>query len=89
MGGGTMIAVEIQVNGQPVATCGADAVRQLVALVAARGLADFASSKAGAAAGARSPDRGIDELLNWVSGRIAVGDDVTLRFVEGARASGG
>jgi hypothetical protein len=86
-----MIAVEIQVNGQLVATCGADAVRQLVAMVAARGLADFVSSDAGAAAGMRSPHRGIDELLNWVSSRIAVGDDVTLRFVEGAaaRASGG
>jgi len=72
-----MIALEIQVNGQLVATCGADAVRQLVAMVAARGLADSMSSE--------------DELLNWVSGRIAVGDDVTLTFVEGAqaRASGG
>jgi hypothetical protein len=86
-----MIAVEIQVNGQPVATCGANAVRQLVAMVAARGLADFVSSGNGSVAGARSPERGIDELLNWVSSRIAVGDDVTLRFVEGeaARASGG
>ena len=65
-----MIALEIQVNGQLVATCGADAVRQLVAMVAARGLGDCVSSD--------------DELLNWVSGRIAVGDDVTLRFVEGA-----
>jgi len=86
-----MIAVEIQVNGQPVATCGADAVRQLVALVAVRGLADSLSSATAPAAGARSPERGIDELLNWVSSRIAVGDDVTLRFVEGvaARVSGG
>jgi len=86
-----MIAVEIQVNGQPVATCGAVAVRQLVALVGARGLADKISSGAAPAAGTRLPERGIDELLNWVSGRIAVGDDVTLRFVEGvaARASGG
>lgn len=86
-----MIAVEIQVNGQIVATCGADAVRQLVAKVAARGLEDSTSFDAQAAAGTRSLDRGVDELLNWVSSRIAVGDDVTLRFVEGeaARASGG
>lgn len=85
-----MIAVEIQVNGQVVATCGADAVRQLVAMVAARGLAEAASSGAGGA-NTRSPERGIDELLKWVSGRIAGGDDVTLRFVDGAeaRASGG
>jgi len=86
-----MIAVEIQVNGQPVATCGADAVRQLVALVAARGLANTISSGAAPAAGTRSPERGIDEILKWVSTRIAVGDDVMLRFVKGAgaRASGG
>jgi hypothetical protein len=86
-----MIAVEIQVNGQLVATCGADAVRQLVAMAAARLLADSTSSDAGPAADTRSTDRGIDELLNWVSSRIAVGDDVTLRFVQGAgtRASAG
>jgi hypothetical protein len=81
-----MIAVEIQVNGQVVATCGADAVRQLVAMIAARGLADTARSGAGTL-----PERGIDELLKWVSSRIAVGDDVMLRFVQGAgaRASAG
>lgn len=86
-----MIAVEIQVNGQLVATCGADAVRQLVAMVAARGLADSVSPDAGTAANARAPERGIDELLKWVSGRISIGDDVTLRFIKGAgaRASGG
>ena len=84
-----MIAVEIQVNGQVVATCGADAVRQLVAMVAARGLAEAACS-GGGAANTRLPERGIDELLKWVGGRIAVGDDVMLRFVQGAgaRASG-
>ena len=61
-----MIAVEIRVNGQLVATCGADAVRQLVAKVAARLLADGAFD-AVPAADTRSPDRGIDELLDWVS----------------------
>lgn len=86
-----MIAVEIQVNGQLVATCGANAVRQLVAKVAARGLADSVPCDTEPVAVARLPERGIDELLKWVSVRIAVGDDVTLRFVEGAgaRAGGG
>ena len=82
-----MIAIEIQVNGQLVATCGADAVRQLVAMVAARGLADSLSDlRSNAAMGMTQP--GSDEILKWVSGRIAVGDEVTLRFVEGARTSG-
>lgn len=82
-----MIAIEIQVNGQLVATCGADAVRQLVALVAARGLAESVASYAGSSAAMGAPQLGSDELLKWVSNRIAVGDEVTLRFVEGARAS--
>ena len=82
-----MIAIEIQVNGQLVATCGADAVRQLVAMVAARGLADSLSDLRPTAA-MRMTQPGTDEILKWVSGRIAVGDEVTLRFVEGMRASG-
>jgi hypothetical protein len=86
-----MIAVEIQVNGQLVATCGADAVRQLVAMVAARGLEDSTASDPAPGAGLRLQQAGTDELLKWVSSRIAVGDEVTLRFVADARAraSGG
>jgi hypothetical protein len=83
-----MIAVEIQVNGQLVATCGADAVRQLVAMVAARGVADSLSDL-GSTAGIGMTQPGSDEILKWVSSRIAVGDEVTLRFVEGAQASSG
>ena len=79
-----MIAVEIQVNGQLVATCGADAVRQLVAMVAARGLDDSTTSDPRPAAGMREPTT--DELLKWVSSRISVGDEITLRFVADARA---
>ena len=86
-GGHNMIAIEIQVNGQLVATCGADAVRQLVSMVAARGLADSLSDiRSTAAIGVTQPNS--DEILKWVSSRIAVGDEVTLRFVEGAQASG-
>ena len=84
-----MIAVEIQVNGQLVATCGADAVRQLVALVAERGLDDATAYDAAPAARMASQPPATDEILRWVSGRIAVGDEVTLRFVEGTRTRAG
>ena len=84
-----MIAIEIQVNGQLVATCGADAVRQLVAMVAVRGLAESMNFDAGPTARIGISQPSSDEILKWVSNRIAIGDEVTLRFVEGARASGG
>ena len=84
-----MIAIEIQVNGQLVATCGADAVRQLVAMVAVRGLAESMNFGAGPTARIGISQPSSDEILKWVSNRIAIGDEVTLRFVEGARASGG
>jgi len=83
-----MIAIEIQVNGQLVATCGADAVRQLVAMVAARGLAESISFEAVPTARIGISQPSSDEILKWVSKRIAIGDEVTLRFVEGTRASG-
>ena len=83
-----MIAIEIQVNGQLVATCGADAVRQLVSMVAARGLAESIGFDAGAAARIGILQPSSDEILKWVSNRIAIGDEVTLRFLEGTRASG-
>ena len=78
-----MIAIEIQVNGQLVATCGADAVRQLVAMVAARGLADSMSFDTGVTARIGISQPSSDEILKWVSNRIAIGDEVTLRFLEG------
>ncbi|HEY1287351.1 MAG TPA: hypothetical protein VGF58_03435 [Burkholderiales bacterium] len=83
-----MIAIEIQVNGQLVATCGADAARQLVAMVAARGLAGSMTLDVRPGAKLGMPLPTSDEILKWVSNRIAIGDEVTLRFVEGARASG-
>src|ERR1044071_5464256 len=81
-----MIAIEIQVNGQLVATCGADAVRQLVAMVAARGLADSMSFDSGVTARIGISQPSSDEILKWVSNRIAIGDEGTLRVLEGTRA---
>jgi len=85
------MTVQIRVNGKLVATCGADALRQLVAMVAGRGL-PRALAEPGALYGAERPalhpaDAGTDEVLKWVGTRIAVGDHVSIRFVESGRSA--
>jgi hypothetical protein len=85
------MTVQIRVNGKLVATCGADALRQLVAMVAGRGL-PRALAEPEAAYGAERPDlhpaeSGTDEVLKWVGTRIAVGDLVSLKFVESGRGA--
>jgi hypothetical protein len=80
-----MSAIQVRVNGKLVATCGADALRKLVAMVAAR--------RAKPAPGPRIPhatepdavywaDPAADEVLKWVSNRIALGDAISLTFVD-------
>ena len=86
-----MTAVQIRVNGKLVATCGADALRQLVAMVAGRGLPG-ALAEPGALYGAESAgmhpqESSTDEVLKWVGTRIAVGDAVSLKFVESSKAA--
>jgi hypothetical protein len=86
-----MTAIQIRVNGKLVATCGVAVLRQLVAMVAAQRLiprADPGTPGVSQRPGAYAPDPGADEVLKWVSSRIAHGDAVSLRFVEGAQAGG-
>ena len=85
MGTAEMIAVQIRVNGKLVATCGVGALRQYVALVAAKWpteLPDSTIAHAAESGGAYSLDAGTDEVLKWVGTRIAVGDEISLKFVE-------
>jgi hypothetical protein len=80
-----MIAVQIRVNGKLVATCGAGALRQFVAMVAAKWpteLPDSTTAHAAESGGAYSLDAGTNEVLKWVGTRIAVGDEISLKFVE-------
>ena len=80
-----MIAIQIRVNGRLVATCGAGALRTLVAKLAARWPAEMpdpAQAQAAEPAAAYSGDPRTDEVLKWVGTRIAVGDEITLKFVE-------
>src|SRR5262245_5304566 len=85
MGIAETIAVQIRVNGKLVATCGAGALRHYVALVAANQIAELPDAMTPHAAepgAAYSLDAGTDEVLKWVGTRIAVGDEISLKFVE-------
>jgi len=83
-----MVAIEIRVNGELKATCGAEGMRQLLAMVAAR------RPRSGGAAyayvigcmGVRPKDSSTDEVLKWLNTRIALGDEVSFKFVEVAQA---
>jgi len=83
-----MVAIEIRVNGKLKATCGADDLRQLLAMVAARrprsGRDDY--SYVIECMGVRPKNSSTEEVLKWVNTRIALGDEVSFRFVEAANA---
>jgi hypothetical protein len=86
-----MTAIQIRVNGKLVATCGVAVLRQLVAMVAAQRpvpRVDPGTPAVGERPGVYSPDLSSDEVLKWVSSRIAHGDAVSLKFVEGAQPGG-
>ena len=85
-----MIAIEIRVNGKLKATCGADDIRQLVALVAARRPKSEAAGYACLieCTGVRPKDASTDEVLKWLNIKIALGDEVSFRVVEAAQAQG-
>jgi hypothetical protein len=86
-----MTAIQIRVNGKLVATCGPGVLRQLVAMVAAQrpvARADRENPGVAEDPGVYSTDPSTDEVLKWVSSRIAHGDAVSLKFVEGAQHGG-
>lgn len=83
-----MIAIEIRLNGELKATCGADDLRQLVAMLSAR----QSETQAGEfeysveCMGVRPKTQRTEEVLRWVNARIALGDEVCLKVVETTEA---
>jgi hypothetical protein len=80
-----MSAIQIRVNGKLVATCGAGALRKLVATVAARRVKPPSDAKILRAAEPDAvywADPGADEVLKWVTSRIALGDAISLTFLD-------
>lgn len=79
-----MIAIEIRVNGELKATCGADGLRQLVAMVSTRrpkteGDGFECSVEC---MGVRPKTQETEEILRWVNARIALGDEISLKVID-------
>lgn len=85
-----MIVIEIRLNGELKATCGSDSVRQLAALVRVTNpsVSDNTAAEECVVecSGIRSHDADNDEVLKWVSARIRLGDEVSLRVVQSTKA---
>jgi hypothetical protein len=83
-----MVTIEIRVNGKLKATCGADGLRQLIATVAARRsrAPDAEFSYVVECMGVRPRNSTTDEVLKWVSTRIALGDEVSFKIIEATQA---
>ena len=78
-----MIAVEIRLNGELKATCGSEYVRQLVAIMSAR---ESPGSPAGIqytveCTGVQPKTQRTEEVLQWLNVTIALGDEVSFKFV--------
>jgi hypothetical protein len=85
-----MLALEVRVNGELKAICGAGALEHLVAWFSAeRGGAvepkDFEFILRCQGHLPISPDT--NEVLKWVAARMKFGDEVSLRFVDAASVS--
>jgi hypothetical protein len=82
-----MTAIEIRVNGELKATCGADGLRQLVAMVAARRpKGDTEFKYVVECMGVRPKNASTEEVLKWVNTRLTLGDEVSFKVVNVAKA---
>ena len=83
-----MIAIEIRVNGELKATCGAEDLRSVGASVTAVGRLGVNSPSEDAlrytveCAGLHSTPEDVPEILKWVGATISTDDEISFRFVE-------
>jgi len=77
-----VLVVEVRVNGELKATCGAGDLRQLVARVALTFRPSRDDLLHVECMGVRSVDAATDEVLKWVGARVELGDEVSFRIVE-------
>ena len=83
-----MIAIEIRVNGKLKATCGVDALQQLMGVLRARRPkeVDAGFSYVIECMGVRPLSNDTNEVLKWASSRVALGDEVSFKVVEVKKA---
>ena len=87
-----MIAIEIRVNGELIATCGDAQLSQLVAMLAVRKtssqepMCDSKSKFVIECMGVRPKDSELNEVLRWLNTQIECGDEVSFKIVETDKA---
>ncbi len=83
-----MIAIEVRLNGELKATCGADGLRQLSAMMTARH-SQKASDEIRYSVechGVQPKSQDTEDVLCWLRVRIALGDEVSFKFIEATEA---
>jgi hypothetical protein len=84
-----MLALEVRLNGELKATCGTDDIETLVGWLRAsrKGASTFQDFDFRIECnGFRPVDAATREVLKWVSARVQLGDEISLRFVEATSA---
>jgi hypothetical protein len=83
-----VIAIEIRLNGELKATCGAESLRQLVAMMMALRPREAPSQVQFSVEcmGVQPKSQDTEEVLRWLNVRVALGDEVSFKFVEAAEA---
>lgn len=83
-----MIAIEVRLNGEYKATCGAEDLSSLTAMVCAkrsRSAADEVQYSIECVGVRRQSDER-EEVLRWIAARISLGDELSLKFVDASTA---
>ena len=83
-----MIAIEVRLNGELKTTCGAENLRQLSAMMTAlrsRNAPDEIRYSV-ECSGVQPKSQDTEEVLCWLRVRVALGDEVSFKFVEASEA---
>ncbi len=82
-----MLVLQVRLNGELKATCGADDLDAIVTWLRAKRAADSGKFEfLIECSGSRSIDAATSETIKWVSARVQLGDEITLQFVEATSA---
>lgn len=83
-----MIAIEVRLNGQYKATCGAEDLRSLTAMVCAKRSRSAPEDVQYSieCSGVRPKSDQQEEVLRWIAARISLGDELSLKFVDASTA---
>ena len=82
-----MLVLQVRLDGELKASCGAEDLDNIVTwLRAARAAASGKFEFMIECSGSRAIDATTSESIKWVSARVQLGDEITLKFVEATSA---